>query len=275
MAPLPRSARKGKTRREGGVRDGPKKIICTSRNIIFDAPACNHPASSKQGRAGMERKATCRNWKDRISALAQSTGRRTFLIDPECQDILRRDVPRALFPLFLGGKWVAIRRHPLGRLFFSSDQPGAGSFTFDGLPGDHKERSFFVFWRRDGDCLLRLIGLVRFIDPEGREIATRSLFRSPPADEVASFDIVRNEERAAAHSRISTALLPCCPRASTTQLTRSLPLPGPLGGRFALEKLYPRTETETITSNTENENAYHSDNFRRAVGALQGQHRQA
>ena len=42
-----------------------------------------------------------------------------------------------------------------------------------------------------------------------------------------------------------------------------------------MEELYPRTETETITSNTENENAYHSDNFRRAVGALQGQHRQA
>ena len=97
------------------------------------------------------------------------------MIDPERQTILWLDVPRASFPLYLGGKWIAIRRHSLGRLFFSSDQPGAGSFTIDGLPGDHKGRCFFVFWRRDGDCLLRLIELVRFIDPEGREIVASSL----------------------------------------------------------------------------------------------------
>ena len=36
----------------------------------------------------MERKATCRNWSDRISALARSTGRGTFLIDPERQAVL-------------------------------------------------------------------------------------------------------------------------------------------------------------------------------------------
>ena len=126
------------------------------------------------------RNPTCGNWKDRISALAQSTGRGTFLIDPECQDILWLDVPRASFPLYLGRNWVAIKRHPLGRLFFSSDQPGAGDFTIDGLPGDHKGRCFFVFWRRDGDCLLRLIGLVRFIDPGGREIAARSLLPLTP-----------------------------------------------------------------------------------------------
>ena len=143
---------------------------------------------------------TCGNWKDRISALAQSTGRGTFLIDPERQDILWLDVPRASFPLYLGGNRVAIKRHPLGRLFFSSDQPGAGSFTIDGLPGDHKGRCFFVFWRRDGDCLLRLIGLVRFIDPDGREIAARSLLPLPPvsrpdlfeSDEVDLLQRIRN-----------------------------------------------------------------------------------
>jgi hypothetical protein len=122
----------------------------------------------------------CGNWKDRISALAQSTGRGTFLIDPEYQDILWMDVPRASFPLYLGGNWVAIRRHPLGRLFFSSDQPGAGRFIIDGLPGEHKGRCFFVFWRRDGDCLCRLIELVRFIDPEGREIVASTLLLPPP-----------------------------------------------------------------------------------------------
>ena len=142
---------------------------------------------------------TCRNWSDRISALAQSTGRGTFLIDPECQDILWLDVPRASFPLHLGGNRVAIKRHPLGRLFYSSDQPGAGSFTIDGLPGSHKGRCFFVFWRRDGDCLLSLIELVRFIDPDGREIAASSPFRLPPADEVASLDIVGNDERTSLH----------------------------------------------------------------------------
>ena len=147
----------------------------------------------------MERKATCRNWSDRISALAQSTGRGTFLIDPERQTILWLDVPRASFPLYLGGITVAIKRHPLGRLFFSSDQPGAGSFTIDGLPGDHKGRCFFVFWRRDGDRLLRLIGLVRFVDHEGREIATSSPFRFPPAGETASLDIVRNNQRTPFH----------------------------------------------------------------------------
>ena len=88
---------------------------------------------------------------------------------------------------------VAIKRHPLGRLFYSSDQPGAGSFTIDGLPDSHKGRCFFVFWRRDGDCLLSLIELVRFIDPDGREIAASSPFRLPPADEVASLDIVGND----------------------------------------------------------------------------------
>ncbi len=116
----------------------------------------------------MDRKATCGNWKDRISALEQSTGRGTLLIEPERQDVRWLDVPRASFPLHLGGKWVAIKRHALGRIFYSSDQPGAGSFTIDGLPGNHKGRRFFVFWRRDGDCLLKLIRLVRFIDEARR-----------------------------------------------------------------------------------------------------------
>ena len=121
---------------------------------------------------------TCGNWKDRISVLAQSIGRGTFLIDPECQDIRRLDVPRASFPLHLGGNRIAIKRHPLGRLFYSSDQLGAGSFTIDCLPGEQKGRCFFVFWRRDDDFLLRLIGLVRFIDPKGHEIAAHSLLPS-------------------------------------------------------------------------------------------------
>ncbi len=133
----------------------------------------------------MRYSATCGNWKDRISALAQSTGRGTFLIDPERKTILWLDVPRASFPLYLGGNRVAIKRHPLGRLFFSSYQPGAGSFTIDGLPGDHKGRCFFVFWRRDGDCLLRLIGLVRFIDPREKDrdfLETMMTWRGAPTD---------------------------------------------------------------------------------------------
>ena len=133
---------------------------------------------------------TCGNWKDRISALAQSTGCGTFLIDPECQDIFWLDVPRASFPLYLGGNRVTINRHPLGRLFFSSDQPGAGRFTIDGLPGDHKGRCFFVFWRRDGDCLLRLIGLVRFIDPREKDrdfLETMMTWRGAPTDKQAKW----------------------------------------------------------------------------------------
>ena len=148
----------------------------------------------------MEYSSTERNrLKRQIAALAVSTGYGTFLIDPECQDIFWLDVPRAAFPLYLGGKWIAIKRHPLGRLFFSSDQPGVGRFTIDGLPGEHEGRCFFVFWRSDEDCFLRLIGIVRFINPEGREIAASSPFTSPPADEDASFDNVRNDERTPFH----------------------------------------------------------------------------
>ena len=195
---LPQNSRNEKERPAGWKTATGRKSICEPGEHRSSAPRPTTRPFQEGGRSENS-KPTCRNWSDRISALAQSTGRGTFLIDPGCQDILWLDVPRASFPLHLGGNRVAIKRHPLGRLFYSSDQPGAGSFTIDGLPGDHKGRCFFVFWRRDGDCLLRLIGLVRFIDPEGREIAAPSPFgpRQPTRSHRLTF--VSNDERTPFH----------------------------------------------------------------------------